>query len=390
MPHPKKDKLRILHLGRFFHEDGSGGIERHVDALLSTIGNNVEADNLVAALPGQHVDERPILKSNYRVFIAPSWGNFASTAIAPAMIRMARKLHKERKYQILHLHFPDPLSQLVAQMLPAELPRVVTWHSDIIRQKRLLRLYKPFLNKFLPTVEALIAPTAAHFSSSTQINQVPESRRFVIPFGLDYKIFDGPEIPQMAENLRRNLSGNRPLILAAGRHVPYKGYTYLIKAMQQLPEVHLALVGEGPLSSTLRNQAISENVADRVHFLGRISDMDLAACYRACDIFCLPSISQAEAFGLVQLEAMACGKPVICSNLNNGVNQLNPNGVSGLSFPPADPEAITRVISKLVTNKNLCQQLGSAGYERARTLYSLDRMGEETILLYEKILQKYR
>lgn len=376
-------RLRVLHLGRFYDERAFGGTERHVAELLKALVPHVEADNLVAAR-GMRGDCFAV--DGYWVHRAPSLGVLASTAIAPAMIAWARRLHAAHPYDIVHLHFPDPLAQLVAQCLPRSVRRVVSWHSDIIRQRRLLVLYRPLLDHFLRDVDAVVAATPAHFSSSRQLDAVAASRRYVIPYGLDYARFDTPAVLARARELRNATAGSSPLIFAVGRHVYYKGFAHLIRAVQQLPDVQLVIGGSGPLSRTLQELAQSAGIAGRILFTGRLDEETLAAWHQACDVFCLPSTERSEAFGLVQLEAMACGKPVVCTRLGNGVNAVCLDGITGLAAEPENAASLAACLGRIIADQKLRARFGAAGRQRAREVFSTTRMAEETLALYRQLI----
>lgn len=380
---PEIRRLRVLHLGRFYREHAFGGTERHVAELLNALGPAIDADNLVAA-DGLRGDSFPV--GSYRVHRAPSFGVLASTAIAPAMIAWARRLHAARPYDIVHLHFPDPLAQLVAQCLPRTVRRVVSWHSDIVRQRRLGALYQPWLERFLRDVAMVIAATPAHFSGSRQLDAVPQERRQVIPYGIDYARFVAPETLARAHELRSTVGCASSVIFAVGRHVYYKGFDHLIRALRLLPQAYLVLGGDGPLRAALYDLSRAAGVADRVRFTGRLDEADLAAWYQACDVFCLPSTERAEAFGLVQLEAMACGKPVVCTRLGNGVNAVCLEGVTGLTAEPGDPTSLAACLGRLLADPVLRVRLGEAGRQRAHAEFSAPRMAAETLALYRRLV----
>lgn len=375
-------RLRVLHLGRFHHDIASGGIERHVAALLAGLAHEIEVANLVAADgPGGDV----VTANGYRVYRAPCYGKLASTALAPSLITLARRLHRERRFDIVHLHFPDPLSHLAALALPRTVRRVVTWHSDIVRQRRLFRLYRPWLDRFMADVDAVIAATPANFAASRQLAAVPSERRHVIPFGLDYARFDSPGIEVRAQALRAATCGPAPLVLAVGRHVYYKGYEFLLEALARLPRAHLALVGEGPLTAELQAHAATLGIATRVTFVGRVDDKELAAWYRACDVFCLPSVETAETFGLVQIEAMACAKSVVSTRLGTGVDQVNVDGDTGFTVPPRDVDALAAALGRLLSDPALAQRMGRAASQRARNEFSRATMVAKTLALYHSL-----
>jgi glycosyltransferase involved in cell wall biosynthesis len=376
--------MRVLQFGRFWN-DQHGGIERHVALLsreLATLG--VDVINLVAADDPKGSDT---IVDGYRLIQAPSHGRLINTAISPALIAKALALHREKKLDLVHIHLPDPLSHLASLMLPASIKRVVTWHSDIVRQKRLLALYLPFLRRLAHRADALVAATEGHYSSSTQIPaDIPASRLHVIPYGLDFSALQLTPVTQaLCEQIKARSAG-RPIIFALGRHVYYKGFDVLINAMRQVDGL-LILGGDGPLRVELEALAAQgEGLAGKVWFTGRIPEDDLPAYFHACDMFCLPSVEQSEAFALVQLEAMGCGKPVVCTQLNNGVNIVNIAGETGLAVPPRDVSALAGAINRLIQDAPFCGRLGAQARKRAHTHYSLRAMGEKHLELYNALL----
>lgn len=373
--------MRVLHFGKYWRQDG--GIETHVKTLCRGLtGLGVEVVNLVSSLDKTSSD---FITDGYRVVEVPSLGIHFSTSISPAMVGAARRLHQEKPFDVVHLHFPDPMSHLAAMFLPRSIPRVISWHSDIVKQKQLLKLYRPWQYRQVMQSAAIIVPTAAHFSSSTQIPaSYPLAKRHIIPYGLDYSpTVDESILADMAHALRLRAQG-KFVVFALGRHVGYKGFDVLLEAMQHT-EAYLVLGGDGPLRDSLLAQAQQLGVIDRVWFSGRLSAADMAACYQACDVFCLPSVTPNEAFGLVQLEAMACGKPVICTQLNNGVNAVNPHGITGLTVPVQDPIALGQAIETLRLDSALRHRLGQQAQQHALTTYAMQTMCQRHKSLYERL-----
>ena len=378
--------MRVLQFGRFWNEQ-HGGIERHVSLLghsLATQG--VDVVNLVAASGRQGSDES---KGRYRLIQAPTFGIAYGTAMSPALLLRALDLHMENAFDIFHLHFPDPLSHLTSMLLPLNVPRVITWHSDIIRQKRLLALYKPFLGRVTRQADALVAATQAHFDSSTQIpSDIPLSRRYVIPYGLDFAPLKLDTRTAALRDELRGRSQGRGLVFALGRHVYYKGFEVLIAAMQHT-DAFLILGGDGPLRAQLEQQAVAMGLGSRILFSGRIPEKDLGAYFQSCDVFCLPSVAPSEAFGLVQLEAMACGKPVVCTQLNNGVNVVNVHGQTGFAVPVSDPVALGQCLAGLLQDEALRQKLGEQARAHTRR-FSVPAMTSSHIKLYQQLLSTSR
>jgi len=375
--------IRVLTFGRFADDD-FGGLERYVFALASSLRGEAHFTNIVArrgpppdvALEGETVYARPVA----------SLGN---TPICPGMVTQALRLHRQAPFDLVHLQFPaDPMAHAATALLPRSVKRVITWHSDIVRQRILLRLYRPFLGRLLRSADAILLATPAHLSASTQLDAVRSSAKFrIVPYGLDLARFAAR--PPATDAIRGRHAG-RFLVFALGRHVYYKGFEYLIRALKAVEGVDLVLGGRGPLSADLKRLAASLDLGQRVEFAGRIPDAQLPAYYHACDVFCMPSVERAEAFGMVQVEAMASAKPVVCCELHNGVTWVNRDGETGLVVPPADPQALAAVLQRLKDDSPLRARLGRQARARALAEFSLDVMARRTLDVYRSVLDGAR
>jgi rhamnosyl/mannosyltransferase len=372
--------MRVLHLGKYWRQNG--GIETHVKTLCKSLATaGVQVVNLVSSMDQQgHQFE----VDGYTVVESSSIGVYFSTSIAPGMLLDARRLHAEQAFDLIHLHFPDPMSHLVSMALPAHIPRLITWHSDIVKQRKLRQLYRPFQLRAIMQAKALIAATSAHFKSSTQIpNHYPTAQKHVIPYGIDIGwLEDTPATKAKAHTLRAKARGQF-VVFALGRHVEYKGFDVLLRAMQHTT-AYLVLGGEGPLTAMLQSLAQELGVSDRVCFAGRLSSEELAAHYYACDVFCLPSVTPNEAFGIVQIEAMACAKPVICTQLHNGVNVINPHMETGLTVTASDPSTLAQAISQLQHDVPL-RDLLSRNAQGHAFKFSIQYMLTQHLALYAQL-----
>lgn len=371
--------IRVLTFGRFADEN-FGGLERYVFELTHALEGEVEFTNIVARRGGAPDAEH----AGHTIYATPV-AYLAGAPLCPSMPVHARRLHSEKPFDIVHLQCPaDPMAHVASLMLPRSVKRVITWHSDIVRQRNFFRLYAPFLRRLVQSADAIVLPTPAHFTSSEQLSHwISRNRACVVPFGLDYTRF--MERPALANEIRRR-RGGRFLVFTLGRHVYYKGFQYLIHAMLEVPEAHLIIGGKGPLTEELMLLVQHLGLAGRVEMVGRIPDADLPAYYHACDVFCMPSIERAEAFGIVQLEAMACAKPVLCCELGNGVNWVNVNGVTGLSVAPRDPAALAGALLRLEADGALRAQLGNQARQRAMERFSSDAMARRTLAVYRAAL----
>ena len=201
------------------------------------------------------------------------------------------------------------------------------------------------------------------------------------PFGIALEAFDRCD-PQSIAAVRQQY-GDR-IIVSVGRLVYYKGFEYLIRAMTEV-QGKLLIIGDGPLRNRLRELVSELGLGDRVHFLGRVSHETLVACYHSSVAFVLPSVARSEAFGIVQIEAMAAGIPVVNTQLDSGVPFVSVHEKTGLTVPPGDPHALAGAINRLLADKNLAESLGKAAGQRARQEFSLQTMVSKTLALYEAV-----
>ena len=373
--------MKVLHLGKF---DGDvGGIERHLRALLRAMPPEVEVFNLVANDRGTTDSHK---RNGYCTVRVASFGSLASVALAPSMPVVARRLHRQHDFALVHLHFPDPLGQLTAMALPRSVRRVISWHSDVIKQKRALELYSPLMRHFVRNADALIGATPQHFSTSLQIPEgKPQQIREVIPYGFDPSVLATSDESRRKRDALLSEHSGRPVIFSVGRHVYYKGFDVLIRAMQDL-DADLLIGGRGPLTASLVQLVRDLGLAERVKFVGFIPDPLLVAYYETCDVFCMPSVERAEQFGLVQLEAMYCSKPLVATRLGTGVEYVTRDGETGLLVPPKDPRALADALRTLLGNPELRIRMGTAGRQRVENVFSVEQMSRKTVDVYQRVL----
>lgn len=373
----------ILHLSKFSNER-VGGIETVVDRLLSGLSLDFKLFNLVA---NHHFKNKVVEQAGYREYCAAMAGMLARTPICPSMPYYLKKLYKRYQFSIVHLHFPNPMAHLASKILPDSVKRIISWHSDVIRQKNLLLLYQPFVNHLLKQASAVIVSTRYLAEYSEQIKIARERNIIhIIPYGVDFDYFLGNKYQGKIKQIKQQYS-QRFLIFALGRHVYYKGFCYLIEAMKQLPKnIVLLLGGDGTLTQKLRIQVQTLQLEEQVHFLGEIAKQDLPAYYHACDLFCLPSIEQSEAFGIAQLEAMACAKPVICCDVTHAESNLNQHAVTGFVVPPRCPTSLADAILKLYREPSLRHSLGRSAYNYAKEKFTTQQMVRQIKNLYQEII----
>lgn len=316
-----------------------------------------------------------------RVIKAGRLAQAASTPLSIAMLGQARSL----KADVINLHMPYPPGDLAALALK-DAPLVLTYHSDIVRQRRLLQLYRPLLELTLRRSARIIATSTPYIQSSPFLRCYAAKCR-VVPLSVNPARFaDVSDTQVTALRERYTQAPDEPLILSVGVLRYYKGLHILLDAMTQL-EATLVIVGAGPEEQRLRDLAQAFGVARRVHFAGRVADADLPAYYRAADLFVLPSHLRAEAFGIVQLEAMAAGLPVISTELATGTSEVNQHGVTGFVVPPSEPLRLARAIQVLLANPELRRQLGQQARRRVNECFTDEYMIDRTLAVYAEALE---
>jgi rhamnosyl/mannosyltransferase len=289
---------------------------------------------------------------------------------------------------VLNLHAPYPWGELSFLWARPDVPSVVLYHSDIVRQRRLLAAYGPFLERVLDSVDLIVTSSPQMVRHSPYLAPRSEKCR-VVPFGLPAaKLTAAPGVEERAAELRAAHAG-RPLVLFVGRLVYYKGADVLMRAVAQV-DADLVLVGRGPLEGELRALAAALGIAGRTAFLPPLDDAELAAWYRAADVFCLPSVARSEAFGLVQIEAHAAGTPVVSTDLPTGVPYANPDGLTGLTVPPGDAAALAAALGRLLGDDELRARLGGEAQARARREFTVPRMVARTLDVYAEAAARHR
>lgn len=374
--------LRVLAFGRFLDER-PGGIQSHVEHLFRAMRGSVDYVHLV---PSREWKDARLTLHGFPAIRKRGIDIDGTVALSPALISEAWRLSRAQKFDLVHLHFPDPMTHIASMAVPASVPRVISWHADIVRQRFILPFYRPFLKAAARNASAIIAPTPRHRDGSPILSALADQSRIkIVPYGFDLAAFAVPAAG--AAELRTGFGS--PLIFSMGRHVSYKGLDVLIRAMADVGHgARLVLGGEGPLTAELRMLAERTGVADRISFVGMVPPEQLTAYYQACDVFCLPSVTVAEAFGIVQVEAMASGKPVVSTKLNTGVDFANQDGVTGFTVKPGDQHELAARLNLLLGDPGLAARMGAAARDRALGFFTLEQMRDRTLAVYEEAVSR--
>jgi glycosyltransferase involved in cell wall biosynthesis len=373
--------MNILHVYKDYYPV-LGGIENHVKVLAEAqarAGHNVIV--LVTARgPRTTIEDL----GGVRVIKA---GRFATVASAPLSLSLPVILARLRP-DITHLHFPYPLGEAAQALLGRSRRTVITYHSDIVRQQGLLRLYRPLLWRVLAKADRIIATSPNYVTTSPYLQRFAD-KCVIIPLGVDVDRFQQADPAQVADI--RAKGRQHPILLFVGRLRYYKGLDDLLRAMALLRDTRahltatLLICGSGPMEAAWRALAQELGLTEQVHFLGDVPEETLPALYHAADLYVLPANSRAEAFGVALLEAMAAGLPVISTEIGTGTSYVNIHGETGLIVPPRDPERLAQAIAILLNDPALRQRLGAQAQARVRAKFSQATMIERVLDLYSEV-----
>ena len=369
--------MKVVHAAKFY-PPVAGGMETVIaDLARGTAAQwdvRVVAANTTATTANETVD-------GVRVVRAATYATANSVPIAPSY-----PFHLWREHaDCLVLHEPNPIAG-TACFLRTPAPRLVIWHhSDLVRPFWAPHTYGHLQRALYRRADCVVVSSPNLAADSPLV--ACARRVAVIPFGVALDEFRGDDAEgrRRSEQIRARTPG--PRVLFVGRFVYYKGVDVLIDAMSRCPGT-LTLVGEGPLEGALRAQADRLGLGGRVVFAGRVSNQDLRAHYRAADLFVLPSVARTEAFGVVQVEAMAAGLPVVSTDLPTGVSWVNRDGETGLVVRPGDSRALGDAIARLLGDEAARREMGRRAFDRATAVFSRDRMIRSFRELVETVVEQ--
>jgi len=364
---------KILQLGKFYPI--RGGVEKVMYDLMTGLAERGIHCDMLCAVEGPSETIR--LNEKASLICCHAVVKAAATMISPAMVWKLRQICRE--YDIIHVHHPDPMACL-ALFLSGYKGRVVLhWHSDILKQKFLLQLYRPLQRWLINRAEWIVGTTPLYLQESPYLSDV-QAKTSCVPIG----ILPPVTSHAAAAAIRAQYPGKK-IVFSLGRLVEYKGFEHLIEAARYLDDQFIILIGgDGPLKEKLQADIDRLDVASKVKLLGSLNDDELPAYYEACDLFCLSSVYKTEAFGIVQIEAMSYGKPVVATTIKgSGVHWVNAEGISGLNAPCGNARKLAQAITA-VTQPAAYEQYAEGAQARFQSLFTLDRMIENTLRVYSQ------
>jgi len=365
--------MRVLQLNKAYYPV-IGGVEKVVQDIAESLRCDVLCCN-------DRTSFEKVEGEGFTVFKAATLMRLFSTPISFHFIWLLFRMH--RNYDILHVHHPDPMSALALFLVRPKTKVVLHWHSDIVRQKLLLKLFRPLQEWLLRRADRIITTTPAYIEGSPWLRPY-RGKCVAVPIGIEEKNAD----PEFLRRLQREYAG-RKVVFSLGRFVYYKGFEYLVKAAHHLDDSYIVVIGgDGPLKKGLESYVKAHGLQEKVRFPGRIDDAALGAYFAVSTLFCLSSVERTEAFGIVQLEAMSFGKPVVATTIEgSGVSWVNAHGISGLNVPVKDPEALAEAVGKICRNSGIYAEFSHNARQRFLTRFRLETMTEAVRGLYREIME---
>lgn len=365
----------VLHIGNYYRPH-QGGVETQLRDLVSWQSSLMSVEVVVANVVA---NARPATETEVldgaRITRVACFGILASQPICPTLPWKLRG----RNDSIVHLHLPNPWGAKAYLMSGCKGTLVITHHADTLGRRHLRKLVHPFVREAMQRAAAIIVETKRYMESSEELADFRGKCR-VVPSGTHAEVFEA-NVSEQVREIRAKYGPS--LILAVGRMVPYKGYEYLLHAMRRI-DAKLLLIGDGPLRSQLDSMIEKLGITKKVELLGHVPD--LIPYYKAALMLVLPSVTRAESFGFVQMEAMAAGIPVVNTDLDSGVPEVSVHGLTGLTVPPRDAGALADAMQTLLDNPQLRVRYGRAGIVRANEEFSARRMAERTFEVYRSVL----
>ncbi|MCF6281536.1 MAG: glycosyltransferase [Candidatus Polarisedimenticolaceae bacterium] len=368
--------MRVLHVYRTYFPDSQGGLEEVIRQICRNTGlQGVESRVFtLSANPSSTLlqrEEAEVCQSKLTFEVASCGVSVRALACFRQQVEWA---------DIIHYHFPWPFADLLHLVARVNKPSLVTYHSDIVRQKGLLKLYRPLMHAFLRRVDSIVATSQNYFATSSILGFYSEKVE-VIPIGLDETTYPVPE-ESFVDKLRGRVGEGFFLFVGVLRY--YKGLHILLEAIKD-SDLKVVIVGSGPVEKELKKRAADLNLKN-VQFLGYVSDEEKVALIHLSRAIVFPSYLRSEAFGVTLVEGAMYGKPLISTEIGTGTSFVNEDGVTGFVVPPASPKHLQAAMFELENDSSLAVRMGEASRSRYERLFTGKLMGERYARLYEKLL----
>lgn len=370
--------MRVLHFFKTYMPESMGGIEQVIYQLCES-GVAEGMDSQVLTL-SRTAEPTQLQLDHHQVHRARLDFHVASTGFSYSVFKRFRDLAAEA--DVINYHFPWPFMDLVHFASAVNKPTVVTYHSDIVRQKHLLKLYSPLMHRFLGSVDRIVAASPNYLRTSEILARHLDKTR-IIPYGLNKSTYPVPGAERSAYWAQRF---GQKFFLFVGVMRYYKGLHILLEAASGT-DYPIVIVGAGPMERALHAQAQALGLK-HVHFVGPVNDADKVALLQLCTAIVFPSHLRSEAFGISLLEGAMYGKPMISSEIGTGTSYINIHGETGLVVPPSDPVAFRQAMATLWNDSALINRMGIQAEARYQQLFTAELMGRQTAALYRELLDE--
>lgn len=368
-------RLRVLHAYKTYLPETEGGIP----AAIRSLAAMPDCESLVLATRAPLAPRR-ILVDGVPVERAAAFGEALSLPLAPLFPLALRRA--ARRADLVALHTPFPLGDLGAVLAPG-VPLVVHWHADIVRQRRAARLVAPLIRRTLARAARIVVSHPGIATGSPWLAPFA-AKCVVVPYGVDAEAWAHLTPAEAAEAAALRAQYPR-LVAALGRLVPYKGFDVLVEAMAAVDGTAV-IVGEGPEHPRLAARIAALGLGGRVLLAGRQPRPHVKALLHAARVFAFPSVSPAEAFGIAQLEAMACGLPVVNTSLPTAVPWVARDGAEAVTVPPVDAPALAAALTALLDDPARAAALGAAGQARVRAEFTDAAYRSRALVIWREAL----
>ena len=370
--------MRVLHFYKTYFPDSVGGVEQVIRQMCVGTGR-LGITNQVLSLSRDRRLE-PFDYEGHTVHRVPLNFELASNAVSVQAIGQLARMAAEA--DVVHYHFPWPFMDLAHFLARIDKPTVVTYHSDIVRQKALLKLYQPLKHRFLESVDTIVATSPNYLASSAVLDRYRDKTR-VITFGLDKSSYPEPDQARL-DHWRARVGPKFFLFVGVLRY--YKGLHILLDAVAGT-DYPVVIVGAGPIEAELKAHAERLGLK-RVQFVGAVDDLDKAALLKLCYAVAFPSHLRSEAFGISLLEGAMYGKPMISSEIGTGTTYINVHGETGLVVPPSDHEALRAAMTRLWNDPRMAQEMGQRAEARYWQLFTSAQMADNYARLYQELVAR--
>ncbi|MCA1830926.1 MAG: glycosyltransferase [Actinobacteria bacterium] len=353
--------MRVLQFFKNYFPPTHGGIEQLINGIVHGI-SGFEFVVLTGSHTRELIDDSD---DGVRVIRAPELLRVSTAPLAPSWRAWIKRIAPD----VIHVHMPNPTGELAVLTSRTDARIVASFHAEIVRAPTVSAAYRAFLPFFWPKVHTVIAGSPPMLATAKELDGVRD-RAVVVPYGIDPDEFGSR--PPEADAIRERYPGSLVLFMGVLRH--YKGVHVLVEAMRDVPDATLVVAGEGPERASVEAAVDAFGLSGRVHLVGSVTDAERVAYMRAADLFVLPAISRAEAFGIVLTQAMACGTPVISTELGTGTSWVNADGETGLVVPARDARALARAIASLLGDDERRAAMGRAAQLRVRARFTTQQM----------------